>query len=148
MIDTSFIGHVVAPFETRVERGRLRDFARATGQSDRVYFDVEAAQAAGYRDLLAPPTYLFSLDLHREDSFHFITLLNIDIAKVLHGEQSFTYGAPICAGDTVTLVSEVTDIYTKKGGAMEFVHLKTSATNQLGEDAGSMTRTVIVRHPQ
>ncbi|MEL0437232.1 MaoC family dehydratase N-terminal domain-containing protein [Phycobacter sp. K97] len=148
MIDTSFIGHVTTPFEVTVEQGRLRDFARATGQSDRVYFDRDVAQAAGYRGVLAPPTYLFSLDLDREDPFYFITLLKIDIARVLHGEQAFTYGAPICAGDTITLVSEVTDIYAKKGGAMEFVHLKTSATNQLGEDAGSMTRTVIVRHPQ
>ena len=148
MIDPSFIGYVTDPYKVTVEQGRLRDFARATGQTDRIYFDAEAAQAAGYRNLLAPPTYLFSLDLDREDSFYFITLLKIDIARVLHGEQAFTYGAPICAGDSVTLVSEVTDIYAKKGGAMEFVHLKTSATNQLGEDAGSMTRTVIVRHLQ
>ena len=148
MIDTSYIGHVTDPYEVTVEKGRLRDFARATGQSDRVYLDEEAAKAADYRGLLAPPTYLFSLDLDREDPFYFITLLKIDIAKVLHGEQAFTYGAPMCAGDTITLVSKVTDIYAKKGGAMEFVHLKTSATNQLGEDAGSMTRTVIVRHPQ
>ncbi len=148
MIDTSFIGYVTEPFSVTVEKGRVRDFSLATGQSDRIYFDHEAAQAAGYRSVLAPPTYLFSLDLDREDSFYFITLLKIDIARVLHGEQAFTYGAPICAGDTISLVTEVTDIYAKKGGAMEFVHLKTSATNQLGEDAGSMTRTVIVRHPQ
>ncbi len=148
MIDTSFIGHVSAPHSVTVEQGRLRDFARATGQTDHVYLDPAAATAAGYRGLLAPPTYLFSLDFERDDPFYFITLLKIDIARVLHGEQAFAYGAPICAGDTITLVSEVTDIYAKKGGAMEFVHLKTSATNQLGEDAGSMTRTVIVRHPQ
>ena len=56
MIDTSYIGHVTDPYAVTVEKGRLRDFARATGQSDRVYLDEEAAKAAGYRGLLAPPT--------------------------------------------------------------------------------------------
>ena len=92
MIETSFIGYVTEPFSVTVEKGRLRDFSLATGQSDRIYFDHDAAQAAGYRSVLAPPTYLFSLDLDREDSFYFITLLKIDIARVLHGEQAFTYG--------------------------------------------------------
>jgi len=67
---------------------------------------------------------------------------------VLHGEQALTYGAPICAGDEVTLISKVVDIYDKKGGAMEFVILETSAQNQLGEDLGAMTRTIVVRNPK
>lgn len=147
MIDRSFIGHCFPPLTVNVEAGRLRAFARATAQHDAIYSDKAAAQAAGYRDIPAPLTFVFTLDLERSDPFYFINEMKIDLPRVLHGEQNFTYGAPICAGDTVTLISSVEDIYDKKGGAMEFVILKTTAQNQLGEDLGTMTRTIVVRNP-
>ncbi|WP_406648326.1 MaoC family dehydratase N-terminal domain-containing protein [Aliisedimentitalea scapharcae] len=147
MIDRTFIGQSFAPLSVEVEKGRLRAFARATGQTDPIYTDVQAAKSAGYRSLPAPPTFLFSLDLEREDPFYFINLMKIDLGRVLHGEQHFTYGEPICAGDTITLTSTVQDIFDKKGGAMEFVILNTTATNQFDEDVGGMTRTIVVRHP-
>ena len=148
MIDRAFIGQSFPPHTALVEVGRLRAFARATGNSDPIYTDDRAAQAAGYRALPAPPTFLFSLDLEREDPFYFINAMKIDLARVLHGEQRFTYGEPICAGDEITLTSTVTDIFDKKGGAMEFVIVETRATNQNGADVGGMTRTIVVRNPQ
>ncbi|MBE1285704.1 MAG: MaoC family dehydratase [Rhodobacteraceae bacterium] len=148
MIDRSLIGHRFEPLSVDVEKGRLRAFAKATGATDQTYTDENAARAAGYAALPAPPTFLFSLDLERDDPFYFIDLMKIDLARVLHAEQHFTYGTPICAGDTITLTTAVEDIYDKKAGAMEFVILKTSAANQNGQDVGSMTRTLVVRHPQ
>jgi acyl dehydratase len=148
MISKEHIGRSFPPLTVEVEAGRLRAFAKATGQRDPVYLDDAAARAAGYRRIPAPPTFLFSLDLEREDTFYFIKALQIDLARVLHGEQAFSYGAPICAGDRITLTTEVTDIYDKKGGAMEFVILSTRAVNQDGDFAGSMTRTIVVRNPQ
>lgn len=146
MIDRKFIGQSFEPLTVLVEAGRLRAFASATNQRDPIYRDRAAAQAAGYRDIPAPLTFLFTLDLEREDPFYFINEMKIDLARVLHGEQGFTYGAPICAGDEVTLVSTVEDIFDKKGGALEFVTLVTRASNQLGEDLGTMTRSIVVRN--
>ncbi|MGR3780991.1 MAG: FAS1-like dehydratase domain-containing protein, partial [Albimonas sp.] len=60
-------------------------------------------------------------------------------------EQAFRYGAPICAGDVITLRSKIVDIYDKKGGALEFIVTDCSATNQDGEDVGGMTRSAVVR---
>ena len=148
MIDRSFIGRSFPPLQVGVEAGQLRAFARATGQRDPVYWDVSAAQVAGYRALPAPLTFLFTLDQERDDRFYFINAMGIELSHVLHGEQAFSSGAPICAGDTVTLTCTCMDIYDKKGGAMEFVILKTQATNQLGEDLGSMTATIVVRDPK
>jgi acyl dehydratase len=148
MIDRSFIGQSFEPLTVDVEKGRLLAFAKATGATDPIYTDEAAALAAGYPALPAPPTFLFTLDLERADPFYFINLMKIDLARVLHGEQKFTYGTPICAGDRITLTSKVTDIYDKKGGAMEFVTVDTSATNQHGQDVGGMTRTIVVRTPQ
>ena len=145
MIDRDHIGQVFPALTVEVEKHHLRTFARATGQTDPIYLNETAAQDAGYRSLPAPPTFLFSLDLEREDSFYFYEALQIDISRVLHGEQSFTYGEVICAGDHITLTNTVMDIYDKKDGALEFVILKSTATNQNNQNVGGMTRTIIVR---
>ena len=44
MIDRRHIGHTMAPFTVPVEAGRLRFFAKATGQDDPVYTDEDAAR--------------------------------------------------------------------------------------------------------
>ncbi|MDP6973306.1 MAG: MaoC family dehydratase N-terminal domain-containing protein, partial [Pseudomonadales bacterium] len=71
--------------------------------------------------------------------------MGIDIGRLLHGEQRFKYGKPIYAGDEITLQSEITDMYEKKGGALKFVITETTATNQKGEVVGSMTNSLIIR---
>ena len=63
MIDRRHIGHAMPPFSTEVEKGRLRFFAKATGQADPVYTDEGAARAAGYSGLPVPPTFLFCLEM-------------------------------------------------------------------------------------
>src|SRR6266540_1671938 len=115
MIDRTFIGWEHPPITSVVERGRLRSFAKAIGETDRVYFDEEAARRAGYRDIPAPPTYAFCLEMmDAADPFMLVNEMGIPIAAILHGEQSFTYHAPICAGDRVTWAGRVSDIYEKK----------------------------------
>ena len=63
----------------------------------------QAAQAAGYAATPVPPTYLFCLEMmDAEQAFEFLTVLGIDLARVLHGEQRFAYHAPVMVGDTLT----------------------------------------------
>ncbi len=69
--------------------------------------------------------------------------LGVNMGHVLHGEQQFTYDKPIYAGDTITLKTKITDIYDKKGGALDFIVQDTEAQNQNGEKVG-VARTVIV----
>lgn len=146
MIDRNHIGRELPPLTVDVEKGQLRFFAKATGQDDPVYLDDEAAKAAGFAALPAPPTFLFSLDLMQPDPFAVYRSLGVDLNRILHGEQRFRYAEPICAGDTITLRSRIADLYDKKNGAMEFIVLETDATNQRGEDVGGMTRIVVVRN--
>ena len=63
MIDKKWIGHQLPPSEMVLDRSRLRFFAKAIGETAPVYTDVQAAQAAGYADLPAPPTFLFGAEL-------------------------------------------------------------------------------------
>ena len=146
MIDKQFIGYEVPPTLWDVEKGRIRFFAEVIGATDPIYFDASAAQAAGYRNVVAPPTFIFGAE---SDSGVLMTLLDtlkIDLRKVLHGEQRIDYHAPVCAGDTLRFQTRVTDIYDKKGGALEFVVNDTKVTNQLGEHVSDMHSVIVVRH--
>lgn len=146
MIDRSYIGHSFQPVTVDIEKGRLKFFAKATGQEDPIYLDDEAAKAAGYSGLPAAPTFLFSVDLEQDNPMGFLDLLDVDIARLLHGEQEFEYHLPICAGDSITMQSRITDIYDKNDGAMEFIVQTFKATNQRDEHVADMTRTLVVRN--
>ena len=146
MIDKKFIGYQPQPSVLTVDRTRLKFFAKAIGETDPVYSDVAAAQAAGYPDLPAPPTFLFAAELDSGASNQLLADLGIPLAKLLHGEQSFRYHRPACAGDTVTVQSKISDIYDKKGGKLEFAVKESRATNQRGELVAEMRTVLVVRH--
>ena len=143
MIDKKWIGHELPPSVLPIERSRLQFFAKAIGETDPVYTDTAAARDAGYPDLPAPPTFLFAAELDSGAAFRLIDDLQIPIAKLLHGEQSFSFHKPACAGDTVTVRSTVSDIYGKKNGALEFVVKLSRATNQRDELVAEL-RSVLV----
>lgn len=110
MIDRKFIGYRSSPFTVEVEKGRLRLFARAIGESDPIYFDEALARAAGYRSLPVPPTFFFCLEMERPDPYDWFEALAIPLGQTLHGEQAFTYHRTACAGEVLTFDAEVIDI--------------------------------------
>ncbi len=146
MIDKKFIGHTMPSFSATVEPGRLRFFAKATGQTDPVYTDEAAAKAAGHPALPVPPTFLFCLEMDAPNPGAIRDLLDLPVPKVLHGEQRFTYHAMAYAGDTLTFQQRIADIYAKKGGLLEFVVRETRVTNQRGEHIADLHGVTVVRH--
>jgi acyl dehydratase len=135
------------PLVVTAERGRLAFFARATGQPDPVYADLAAAKRAGHPDLPIPPSFYFSLELERPDPFGWLTALDVDLRRVLHGEQSFTFHAMAHAGDVLTLRSRVTDVAVKKGGALELLTKETSVTRGARPIAEAVS-VIVVRNPE
>ena len=146
MIDKKFIGHQLPPSMLMVDRTRLQFFAKAIGETDPVYTHLATAQAAGYPDLPAPPTFLFAAELDSGANMQLLADLDIPLSKLLHGEQSFRYHQPVCAGDTVTVHSSISDIYDKKGGKLEFVVKNSRVTNQRGELVAELGTVLVVRH--
>ncbi|AKE00084.1 acyl dehydratase [Rhodococcus erythropolis] len=146
-IDPAVIGRILPGHEALAERGRLRFFAKAIGETDPLYFDVEAAKAAGHRDLPVPPTFLFCLEMEKPDPFVLLRELEIDVRNILHGEQAFEYHTLAYAGDTLAYASTVTDSYSKKGGALDFLVRKTDVTRD-GELIARLTNTLVVRNPK
>ena len=151
MIDREkHLGVESEPRVIEVERGFLKFFAKATGQSDPVYFDEAAARAAGHPDLPVPPTYLFSMSINprpkRGDIFDKQDGLGIEMSRVLHGEQQFAYHRQIFAGERITLRQTTSDIYDKRGGTLEFVVHDTRFENAEGELCAEMRVVTVVRN--
>ena len=146
MIDKKFIGYELPPTLWDVEKGRIRFFAEVIGATDPIHLDATAAKAAGYRNVVAPPTFIFGAESDSGVLIKLLDTLKIDLRKVLHGEQRFDYHAPVCAGDTLRFQTRVADIYDKKGGALEFVVNDTKVTNQLGEHVSDLHSVIVVRH--
>lgn len=146
MIDRRWVGHELPPCELPIEYTRLRFFAKAIGETQAVYTDLEAARAAGYPHLPAPPTFLFAAELDSGALEALFAQLGVPLSKVLHGEQSFTYHRAVCVGDTVTVRSRIEDIYDKKNGALEFIVKASRITNQHGELVAEMRSVLVCRH--
>ncbi len=136
-----------APATVEVERGRLRLFSTTIGEPDPIHHDREAAVAAGHRDVVIPPSFYFSLALEAPDPFGYLDRLGVDLRRILHGEQSFEYHSLAYAGDRLTLQDRITDVYVKRGGALEFVVKQTEITRD-GEPVADMSTTIVVRNPE
>ncbi|PLP96584.1 MaoC family dehydratase N-terminal domain-containing protein [Cupriavidus pauculus] len=146
MLDTKHIGTVVSRHVAEVEAGRLRFFAKATGQADASYIDAEAARAAGYPALPVPPTFLFCLEMEAPNPRATLDLLGINIGRVLHGEQAFRYHRMAFAGERLHFEIRIADIYEKKGGALGFVVRETRVTDADGAAVADLRSVVVVRN--
>ena len=148
MVDRAHIGKKFGCVRTEVEKGRLRLFAKAIGETDPVYTDEAAARAQGYRTLPVPPTYFFCLQMMDvPDPTAWVGEIGVNLQHILHGEQSFDYLAMAYAGDVLAFESVITDIYDKKNGALHFVVSHTTVHNQCGELVCRMKQSVVVRRP-
>ncbi|MFI6598647.1 MaoC family dehydratase N-terminal domain-containing protein [Nonomuraea sp. NPDC050536] len=143
-VDVGVIGRCFPDLTVDVERGRLRLFAKAIGETDPVYTDLAAARAAGHPDLPVPPTMLFGLELDQPDPYRWLDEIGVDLRHVLHGEQSFTYDALAYAGDRLTLSARVSDAYVKDGGRLSFVVRDTDVRRDATRIA-AMRQVIVVR---
>jgi acyl dehydratase len=146
MMHDKITNFVFPPHSMTVEAGRLRFFAKAIGETNPVYSDEAAARAAGYRALPVPPTFLFCLEMERPDPCGWIAALGLDLGRILHGEQSFTYHAPCYAGDTLFFDAKIIDSYEKKGGALLFIVKDAVVRNQDGTHIADLRTTLVHRN--
>ena len=93
-MDLTAAGKTFPPFEFRVERGKIKEFADAIGDPNPIYRDPAHAGA-----ILAPPTLLRTFLYEPRTSAEALKVK--DWSYIVHGEQEFEYLAPICAGDVL-----------------------------------------------
>ena len=145
-VNKSVVGKEYPPFVVTVERGKIKEFARAIGDLNPFYIDDRVGQATEWGDIIAPPTFATTF---RDEgaSEAFFRDLGIDISRVLHGEQEFEMTRPIQPGHTYLCRSRIVDIYEKSGksGPMAFVLRETSITDRANDIVGTMRHITVVR---
>jgi acyl dehydratase len=126
-----------------VGREKIREFANAVFSINPVNLDVFAAQAAGYPDLVAPPTFAV---LIQERSLHSVISdpeAEIDFSRVVHGDQRFVHNRPIVAGDELTSVLEVASV--KSLGAHSMITFSTEVYDADKKLVLTAISTLVVR---
>ncbi len=146
-IDTSVKGREYPPYTVTVERGRIKDFARALGDMNPFYLDDRVGAASEWGDIVAPPTFPITFRDEAADTGVFLRDLGVDISRILHGEQEFELHRPITPGETLLCRPKVVDIYEKSGksGAMAFVVRETSVTDKANELVATLRGVTVVR---
>lgn len=143
MADRSMIGKSGKPFTMPIERGKVREFARAIRDPNPAYFDPDVAKKE-CGGIPVPPTFLMTSTFWQSQES--IPSLSFDLRRILHGEQEFEFLKPIFVGDTLSAVTRVADVYEKeggRGGKMTFLVMETAYRNQKGEKVALARSTLI-----
>jgi acyl dehydratase len=144
MIARSCIGMETQEFPIEIEKEMVRQFAAAISETNPVHFDVAAARAAGHPNILAPPTFGFTINNFHPQPFNFVKL-GLKVDQVLHAEQKFVYSAPIHVGDTIRVRGRITDVFEKRSGMLGFVCMSTFAKNQHDHAVFEMATVLVCR---
>ena len=127
----------------QVSREKIREFASAVKTTDSVHFEVESARAAGYDDLVAPPTFAIIVSQRADAALVRDPSAGIDFSRVVHTEQRFTHHRPIVAGDELLAAVTVDQVRPMGSGAM--ITSRVEITTVAGEQVATTTSSLLVR---
>ncbi len=143
-LNRGVVGKEYPPYAITVERGKIKEFARAIGDLNPFYLDDEVGRASAWGDIITPPTFPISF---RDETGVLLRDLGIDVSRLLHGEQEFEIFRQLRPGETYLCRSKVLDLYEKTGksGPMGFVVRETAVTDANNEIVGKMRSVTVVR---
>jgi acyl dehydratase len=142
-VSDSAVGKAYPPVLYAVGREKIREYAAAVGETNPLHLDPEAARAAGYADVVAPPMFCVVYSARALGPAVIDPEVGINLMMMVHGGQEFVWGPPVVAGDEITTSVGVKEIYEKDGKG--FYVFESSSDNQRGERVCTGTWTNIVR---
>lgn len=124
----NLVGKATKPATFEVEKGQIRRFAAAVGEQSLLHSDVEVAKKSGYPSPVATPTFVAALS--RVDELY--EILDLDQSNTMHAEEEYEYFRNVVAGDEITVVHKVVDIYDKEtpNGKLVFVVIETRGSDR------------------
>jgi acyl dehydratase len=142
-IKTEATGKTYPDSTYAVGREKIREYASAVGETNPLYFDVDAARAAGYADVVAPPMFAVVYQGRAVAPALFDPEVGIDFSHMLHAGQDFEWGPLVVAGDEITTTTTVAEIGERAGmGSYVF---RTDSRNHRGETVCTGTWRQLVR---
>jgi acyl dehydratase len=142
-IKTDAIGKEWPGITYQVGREKIKEYANALGIESPVHFDVGAARAAGFREVVAPPMFAVVYSSPAMGPVMFDPEVGMNFATMVHGGQEFEWGEPVCADDESTTTPKYLEIYEKDGKG--FYVFESVSVNQDGEQVVRGVWTNIVR---
>ena len=142
-LSTDAVGKTYPPVTYAVGREKVREYALAVGERDPLHLDVEAARAAGYADLVAPPMFAVVYAAPAMGPAIFDPHVGMNFALMVHGGQEFAWGPLVVTGDEV--VTSVTVKRIEERAGVGFFVFESVSTNQDGHTVCVGTWTNIVR---
>lgn len=131
-LDKLFTGRSYPPGDVyEVGREKIREFADAVGASSPLHRDPEAARAAGYADVIAPPTFATIISLGSTSVVIDDPELGLDFSRVVHGSQTFVHHRPMVAGDRLLTTVHVDDVQARMGN--DFLTVRAEIGTEDGE---------------
>ena len=106
-IKTDAIGKEWPGTTYQVGREKIKEYANVLGIDNPVHFDVEAARAAGFRDVVAPPMFAVVYSGPALGPVLFDPEVAMNFAAMVHGGQVFEWDEPVCSGDEITTTLQV-----------------------------------------
>jgi acyl dehydratase len=142
-LNTEAVGKTFAPTTYAVGRENIKEYAHAVGETNPLHLDPEAARAAGYADVVAPPMFAVVYSAPAVAPAIFDPEVGINFAMMVHGGQEFRWGPLVVAGDEIATAVSVKSIEERDGRG--FFVFESVSTNQDGETVCVGTWTNIVR---
>ena len=143
-INLSYAGRTFEPSEPyEVSRVKIAEFADAIGEPSPLCRDRAAAQAAGYPDVIAPPTFAIVISSAGAANVIHDPDLGVNYAMIVHGEQSFSHTRPLHAGDVVVTQSTIESI--RPAGSMTMLTTVTEIRTVAGEHVCTARNTLVER---
>ena len=142
-VNTGAIGKIYPPTTYAVGREKIREYAHAVGETNPLNLDVEAARAAGYKDVVAPPMFAAVYSSPAIVPALFDPEVGINFALMVHGGQEFKWGPLVIAGDEIETSATVKDVSERSGTG--FYVFESVSTSQNGDRVCVGTWTNIVR---
>src|SRR5688572_4319021 len=143
-LEQSFIGRTYPPTAPyQVGREKIREFATAIGAGDALHHDVDAAKAAGYPDVGAPPTWPIVITMAALKQIVMDPALGVDYSRVVHGDQRFLYVRPVVAGEDLVVVNHIEEILSR--GGHDFLTTRQEVQTTAGELVVTVWHKTVVR---
>jgi acyl dehydratase len=143
-VNTEAVGRSYGPHDRyEVARVKIREFADAVGAQAPEHRDVDAAQAAGYLDLVAPTTFAAAIAQRAEFQVIVDPEVGVDFSKVVHAEERFVHHRPIVAGDVIETTIHIDSVAQRAGVSM--VTTRAELVDVEGSPVSTVFSTIAVR---
>lgn len=141
-ISKDLVGKKLDRYEFVVERGKIKEFCQAIGETNPIYFDLEAAKKEGYKDIPAPLTFPTVIQFWGYPKiWEDMSSMGVDVGRILHLKEEYEYKQILYPGK-VHAQAEVVDVKT---GKMDMITFRTTIFNEADEPVIEAEMAIVIR---